>query len=147
MSSLPATRLPQYAMETANRERERISAHVRLKSPAMTLACRQAGMPMELAEMCGGLLASVVDDLDAVSRLPKQAFERSKRMERILAVTAEPTLSALRLAMAASPVNGRACVRHWDMVCEQAEVGKLAWLLNMQTETAWKYAKRMEKRQ
>lgn len=142
-----ACRLPQHAMETANRERERISVFVRLTSPAMTLACRQAGMPLELAEMCGGLLASVVDDLDTVSRLPKQAFERSKRIERVLATTAEPALSALRLAIAASPINGKACVRHWDAVCEQSEVGKLAWLLNMQTETAYKYGKRMEKLQ
>lgn len=103
-------------------------------------------MPLDLARLCSGLLASVVDDLDAISRLPKAAFERSKRMERVLEATSEPAASALRLAMAASPVNGRACARHWDAICEKHEIGKLAWLLGMDTDTAWRYGKKIEKR-
>lgn len=101
---------------------------------------------MELAELCGGLLASVVDDLVAVSRLPKSDFERSKRLERILAATEEPAASALRIAMAASPTNGRACARHWDAICAKHETGKFAWLMGMDTDTAWRYGKKIEKR-
>lgn len=101
---------------------------------------------MELAELCGGLLASLVDDLIAASALPRTDFERSKRMERILATTEEPAVSALRLAMAASPTNGRACARHWDAICDKSEVGKLAWLLGLDTDTAYKYSKKVEKR-
>jgi hypothetical protein len=52
-------------------------------------------MSLEMAELCGGVLASMVDDLDAISRLPKSAFERSKRMERVVEATHEPALSAL----------------------------------------------------
>lgn len=33
-----------------------------------------------------------------------------------------------------------------SMVCEKSEVGKMAWLLGMQTETAYKYSKKLEKR-
>ena len=118
---------------------------VRMTSPVVTTHCRQAGLPIELAELCGGLLASVVDDLVEVSRLRRTDFERSKRMDRILATTEEPAVSALRLAMACSPINGRACVRHWDAVCEKHEVGKLAWLLGVDTETAYTYGKRISK--
>ncbi len=103
-------------------------------------------MPMELAELCGGLLASVVDDLVQIGRLRKTDFERSKRMERVLSVAEEPAISALRLAMAASPINGKAVARHWDAICEKHELGKLAWLLGMDTETAYKYGRKISKR-
>lgn len=99
-----------------------------------------------MAELCGGLLASVVDDLVAVSKLSKTDFERTKRKQRILAAADEPAASALRIAMAASPLNGRAAVAHWDAICEKHETGKLAWLLGMDTETAYKYGKKIEKR-
>lgn len=101
---------------------------------------------MELAELCGGLLASVVDDLVQISRLKRTDFERTKRKQRVLATAEEPAISALRVAMAASPINGRAAVAHWDAICEKWEVGKLAWLLGMDTETAYKYGKKIEKR-
>lgn len=143
---LPAVRLPQTCMERTVKEAERIAVHVRMQSPVLTLACRQAGMPQQIAELCSGLLASVVDDLIRIGQLRKADFERSKRMERVLAVVDEPYVSALRLAMAASPVNGRACVRHWDAVCEKHELGKLAWLLGVDTETAYRYGRKMEKR-
>lgn len=144
--SLPAIRLSEYHVGQTAKHAERIRPLARMESPSLTTACRQAGMPLDLARLCSGLLASVVDDLDAISRLPKAAFERSKRMERVLQATSEPAASALRLAMAASPVNGRACARHWDAICEKHEIGKLAWLLGMDTDTAWRYGKRMEKR-
>lgn len=143
---LPAVRLSQYAIETAYRERGRIASLVRMQSDVLTLQCRQAGLPVELAEMCAGLLASVVDDLTAISRLSRTDFERAKRMERVLAATNEPAKHALVLAMVASPVNGRACARHWDAVCEKGERGKLAWLLGMDSETAYAYGKKIEKR-
>jgi hypothetical protein len=101
---------------------------------------------MELAELCAGLLASVVDDLVAIGNLRRTDFERTKRKQRVLAVTEEPACSALRIAMAASPINGRAAVAHWDAICEKWEIGKLAWLLGMDTETAYKYGKKVEKR-
>jgi len=143
---LPTIRLPQIAVETAAKHAERIRLLVRLQSTVLTTACRQAGLPMDLAELCGGLLASVVDDLVTVSRLPRTDFERSKRMERILAATEEPAASALRCAMAASPTNGRACVRHWDAICDKAERGKLAWLLGMDTDTGYRYGQKIFKR-
>jgi len=143
---LPTIRLPQIAVERTAAHAERIRLLVRLQSTVLTTACRQAGLPLDLAELCGGLLASVVDDLVTVSRLPRTDFERSKRMERILAATEEPAASALRCAMAASPTNGRACVRHWDAVCDKAERGKLAWLLGMDTDTGYRYGKKMKDR-
>jgi hypothetical protein len=143
--SLPAIRLSQYAVETAASQSASIRPYVRMQSEALTTACRQAGLPLDLAELCGGLLASVVDDIIAISRLPRSDFERTKRKQRILATTEEPAKSALRIAMAASPINGRAAVAHWDAICEQYEVGKLAWLLGMETETAYTYGRRHEK--
>ncbi|MEL7086846.1 MAG: hypothetical protein AAGL98_00140 [Planctomycetota bacterium] len=145
--NLPAIRLSQAAVETAVKHADSIRPFVRLSSPALTTACRQRGLPLELAELCGGLLASVVDDLICISRLPRTDFERTKRKERVLAVADEPARSALRIAIAASPINGRAAVAHWDAVCEKYEVGKLAWLLGMDTDTAWRYGKRMERQQ
>ena len=145
---LPALnyRLPHTAVQTVGRHQDRIRLAVRMKSPTLTTACRQAGLPIELAEICGGLLASVVDDLVTIGRLPRSDFERTKRKQRVLAAADEPAASALRLAIAASPVNGRAAVAHWDAICEGFELGKLAWLLGMDTETSWGYGRRMEKR-
>lgn len=145
-TTLPAVRLSQYAVETACTRAEQIRPFVRLQSAALTTHCRQAGLSLELAELCGGLLASVVDDLVTIGKLRRQDFERTKRKQRVLAAAEEPAASALRIAMAASPVNGRAAVAHWDVVCEQPEIGKLAWLLRMDTETAYTYGRRQERR-
>lgn len=81
-----------------------------------------------------------------IGKMRRSDWERTKRKERVLEATHEPDVSALRLAIAASPLNGRAAVSHWDHICEKWEIGKLAWLLGMDTETAWKYARKMEKR-
>lgn len=144
--SIVAARLPQVAVETAVRERLRINAHIRMTSPTLVTACRQAGLPMDVAETCAGLLASVIDDLVQIGQMRKTDFQRTKRKERVLAAASEPMASALRLAMAASPVNGQAAIAHWDMVCEKHELGKLAWLLGAGTETAYKYGRKLEKR-
>lgn len=145
MNTLPAIRLSQHYVETAVQHADKIAVLVRIESATLTTACRQAGLPLPMAVMCGGLLASVIDDLVAVSRLPRTDFERTKRKERILSVTDEPAVSALRVAIAASPINGRAAVAHWDAICEKYEVGKLAWLLGMDTDTAYKYGKKRER--
>ena len=145
-NQLPAVRLSQHAVETASKHVERIKPLVRMSSPALTTACRQHGLPTDLAELCGGLLASVVDDLIMIGRLPRSDFERTKRMQRVLAAAEEPAASALRIAIAASPINGRAAVAHWDAICAKYEIGKLAWLLGMQTDAARKYSKKVEKR-
>src|ERR1700744_683876 len=137
----------QVAVETAYRERERIRPLARIESVTLTTACRQHGLPIDLAELCAGLLASVVDDLVTVSKLPRTDFERTKRKQRVLAACDEPAASALKIAIGCSPINGRAAVAHWDTICEGYEVGKLAWLLGMDTETAWRYGKRIEREQ
>lgn len=143
---LPAIRLSQFAVETASAQAEAIRPLVRMRSDTLTAHCRQVGLPLELAELCGGLLASVVDDLVHIGKLRKSDFERTKRKQRVLAATDEPARSALRCAIVASPINGRAAVAHWDAICEKYELGKLAWLLGMDTETAYKYGKKIEKR-
>jgi hypothetical protein len=140
------TRLPELAVQTVARNSAAIYKLVRMKSLTLTTACRQAGLPIELAELCGGLLASVVDDLVNIGDLRRTDFERTKRKQRVLAAADEPAASALRIAIAASPVNGRAVVAHWDAICEGYELGKLAWLLGMDTETSWGYGRRLEKR-
>lgn len=150
MQTIPATqstRLSQVAVQTAAANADSIGKHVRLQSLTLTTACRKAGLPIELAELCGGLLASVVDDLVTIGRLPRTDFERTKRKQRVLAAADEPAASALRLAMAASPVNGRAAVAHWDAICEGFELGKLAWLLGMDTETSFGYGRRVRNRE
>ena len=141
-----SNRLPQIAVQTVDRHQDRIRMSVRMTSPTLTTACRQAGLPIELAELCGGLLASVIEDLVSIGNLRRTDFERTKRKQRVLAAADEPAASALRIAIAASPVNGRAAVAHWDAICEGFELGKLAWLLGMDTETSWGYGRRMEKR-
>jgi hypothetical protein len=139
--------LPEVAVRTVSMHADRIKPHVRMNSVALTTACRQHGLPIELAELCGGLLASVVDDLVAIGNLPRSSFDRTKRKQRVLAAADEPQASALRLAIAASPINGRAAVAHWDAVCEGFELGKLAWLLGVDTETSWGYSRRLKNRE
>lgn len=143
---LPAVRLSQFAVETAFKAADSIRPLVRIDSPTLTTACEHVGMPKELARLCGGLLASVVDDLVSIGKLRRTDFERTKRKQRVLQAATEPARSALRLAVAASPVNGQAAVAHWDAICEPHETGKLAWLLNMETELAYMYGRRHERR-
>jgi len=146
MSNLPVNRLSQYAVETVAANTAAIRKFARVSSPALIAACTQRGLSLYHAELCAGVLASVVDDLIAVSRLPRNDFERTKRKQRVLEAAQEPIMSALRCAIAASPVNGRAAIEHWDVVCEKHEIGKLAWLLGVQTENGYKYSKKAEKR-
>lgn len=145
-TNLPAVRLSEYHVGRVAAATDQIRTHVRISSIKLTTACRQRGLPLELAELCGGVLASVLDDLGAIGRLRKSDLERSVRMEAVLAATDEPAASALRLAIAASPVNGRAAARHWDMVCEKPERGKFAWLLGLDTDSAQRYSKKLETR-
>jgi hypothetical protein len=144
--TMTSARLPELAVQTVARNSAAIYKLVRMKSPTLTTACRQAGLPIELAELCGGLLASVFDDLQAIGNMKRTDIMRTKRKQRVLAAADEPAASALRIAIAASPVNGRAVVAHWDAVCEGYELGKLAWLLGLDTETAWTYARRFERK-
>lgn len=144
--STAVARISSYGVAKVNEGLERIRPLCRVSSPLLVTACRQVGLPIDVALVAAGLLASVVDDLITVSKLPKHDFERSKRLERILAATEEPAASALRLAMAASPTNGRAAARHWDAICDKGERGKLAWLLGMQTDAAYNYSKKVLKR-
>lgn len=139
-------RLPQWSVTQAMTNLAGIRPLARLESLTLTTACRQAGLPLELAEVCAGLLASVFDDLMVVGRLPKTDIERSKRLERVLSACHEPASHALKIAIACSPINGKAAVRHWDAICDKSEVGKMAWLLGMQTDNAYKYSKKIEKR-
>ena len=149
-NQLPAIRLSQYALEQVDRHADRIRPLVRLASPTLTAACVERGLPREVAELCGGLLASVIDDLITASRLARNDFARTKAKERILAAAQEPAASALRIAIAASPINGRAAVAHWDAICankwEKHETGKLAWLLGLETDSSQKYSRKVEKR-
>lgn len=144
-SNQTPVRLSQYALMTLERNRDYVRSLVRMTSPTLTAACERAGVPAGYAVLCGGMLASVVDDLVHIGNLRRTDFERTKRKQRVLAAADEPAASALKLAIAASPINGRATVAHWDVVCEQSEVGKLAWLLGMDTETSWGYGRRMER--
>ena len=144
--SIAIGKLSQYAVEQTAEHAQRIRRLVRIESPTLTTHCRQAGLPLELAELCGGLLASVLDDLTVIGSLRPTNIERSVRMEAVLAATDEPALSALRIAIAASPINGRACARHWDAICDKGERGKFAWLLGLDTDTAYKYGKKQRER-
>jgi hypothetical protein len=147
MNTQLTTRLSGYALEQVSRHGSAIrSKLVRFTSPALTAACTNAGLTHEQAELCGGLLASVIDDLIAISRLARTDFERTKRKERIVAACNEPASYALKIAIAASPINGRAAVAHWDAVCankyEKHEIGRLAWLLGMDTDASKRYSQR-----
>jgi hypothetical protein len=146
VGTLPATRLSQCAVDTVASRSDRIRPLVRMQSRSLTTACRQCGLPIELAELCAGLLASVIDDLVGIGRLPRSDYMRTMRKQRVLAAAQEPAASALRIAIAASPINGRAAVAHWDVICEKPEIGKLAWLLGLETETSYKYSRKVEKR-
>jgi len=103
-------------------------------------------LPIELAELCGGLLASVVDDLVTIGRLPRLDFERTKRKQRVLRLLTSPQrrrygwLSLRRRSM------GARLWRTGTLFVRASSWAKLAWLLGMDTETSWGYGRRQEKR-
>jgi hypothetical protein len=144
---LPAVRIGQFTVETVVKQLPAIKGQVRLTSGVLTSAIVQAGLPASIAEVCGGLLASMIDDLVTIGNLRATDFERTKRKQRVLSLASEPALSGLRIAIAASPINGQAAVAHWDAICEKYERGKLAWLMGMTTDTSHMYGRQMEKRQ
>jgi hypothetical protein len=144
---LPAVRISQYALESTVKQLPAINRMVRLQSATLTQAGIECGLPRPVAEVCGGLLASMIDDLVAIGNLRQADFERTKRKQRVLSLAEEPAASGLRIAIAASPINGQAAVSHWDAICEKYERGKLAWLLGMETDTAYGYGKKIEKMQ
>jgi hypothetical protein len=140
-----AVRLSGWYLKQAAEHETEIRRLVRVESKRLTTACNHAGMPAELAATIGGLLASVLDDLHAASNMRRTDLGRTIRLERVLEACREPYAHALRIAIACSPVNGRAAVAHWDVVCPDRK-GELAWLLGMYTPNAEKFAKRVDKR-
>jgi len=145
MNTLATVPIGQHYVAQAMSGLADIRQLVRVHSETLTTACRQRGLPIELATVCAGLLATVVDDLVTVGQLGPKDFERSKRMERVLAACEEPAASALRLAIAASPVNGRAAVRHWDAICDRPEIGLMAWCVGLDTDNARAYGRRRQR--
>jgi hypothetical protein len=144
---LPAVRISQYALESTAKHVPQLRRMVRLQSATLTQAGMECGLPQSIAEVCGGLLASMIDDLVCIGNLRHTDFERTRRKQRVLSLANEPALSGLRIAIAASPINGQAAVAHWDAICEKYERGKLAWLMGMETDTAYGYGKKIEKMQ
>lgn len=146
MANLPAIRTSQYALQTTACNVDAIKRLVRVRSDVLVAACCEYGLSSDLAELCGGLLASVIEDLISIGNLHRNNFERTKRKQRVVAACTAPAAQALQIAITASPINGRAAVEHWDVICEKYEIGKLAWLLGMPTEASYKYSKKVEKR-
>jgi len=100
--------------------------------PALVEKATARGLPGHVAQVACGVLGKVIKSLDDAGKLPKTSYGRAKLLETALEACREPVASALRVGMAACPVDGRAMLRLWTHVCEPGEQRAMVDALKMQ---------------
>jgi hypothetical protein len=99
-------------------------------SPGLVAKARAAGLPADVAELACGVLTRVVTCLDGAARLRRgSGYARAKLMETALQACRPPLSDALRVAMVACPIDGRAMLRLWHEVADVYERDAMIELL------------------
>jgi hypothetical protein len=99
-------------------------------SPGLVAKARAAGLPADAAELACGVLTKVITCLDGAAKLRRgSGYARAKLIETALHACRPPVSDALRVAMVACPIDGRAMLRLWCEVADYHERGVMLDLL------------------
>jgi hypothetical protein len=98
-------------------------------SPGLLAKATAAGLPVDCAELACSVLTRVVECLDTAGQMRRGGFARAKLIETALQACRPPVSDALRVAMVACPVDGRAVLRLWAEVADPWERGAMLDML------------------
>lgn len=102
-------------------------------SPGLVAKAKAAGLSAEAAELACATMTRVIGCLDRAARIRRgSGYARAKLLETALDACRPPVSDALRVAMIACPVDGRAMLRLW---CEVAEMHERGAMLDMLRES------------
>jgi hypothetical protein len=98
-------------------------------SPGLLAKATAAGLPAECAELACSVLTRVIECLDTAGQMRRGTYGRAKLIETALQACRPPVSDALRVAMVACPVDGRALLRLWNEVADPWERGAMLDML------------------
>jgi len=99
-------------------------------SPGLLAKAKANHLPADCAEVACGVLTRVIECLDQAARLRRgSGYGRAKLIETALQACRPPVSDALRVAMVACPVDGRALLRLWTEVADYHERGVMLDML------------------
>lgn len=91
-------------------------------SPGLVEKAKAAGLPVDVAELACATMTKVITCLDHAAKLRRgSGYARVKLLETALDACRPPVSDALRVAMVACPVDGRAMLRLWREVADMHE--------------------------
>jgi hypothetical protein len=99
-------------------------------SPGLVAKARDAGIPPCAAQLACAVLTRVIECLDRAAQMRRgSGYARAKLIETALQACRPPVSDALRVAMVACPVDGRALLRLWNEVADHSERGAMLDML------------------
>jgi hypothetical protein len=99
-------------------------------SPALFAKARTGGLPVNTAHIATCVLTRVIECLDTAGQMRRgSGYGRAKLIETALQACRPPVSDALRVAMVACPVDGRAVLRLWAEVADYHERGAMLDML------------------
>lgn len=102
-------------------------------SPGLMTKARAVGLSTEVAELACATMTRVIRCMDEAARLRRgSGYARAKLLETALDACRPPVSDALKVAMVACPVDGRAMLRLW---CEVADMHERGAMLDMLRES------------
>jgi hypothetical protein len=98
-------------------------------SPGLLAKATAAGIGPCCAELACSVLTRAIECLDTAGQMRRGGFARAKLIETALQACRPPVSDALRVAMVACPVDGRALLRLWAEVADYHERGAMLDML------------------
>jgi len=99
-------------------------------SPGLLAKAKTAGLPADCAEIACAVLTRVIECLDQAARMRRgSGYARAKLIETALSACRPPVGDALRVAMVACPIDGKALLRLWTEVADHRERGAMLDML------------------
>jgi hypothetical protein len=98
-------------------------------SPGLVARATANKLPADCAQIACAVLTRVIECLDTAGQMRRGTYGRAKLIETALQACRPPVSDALRVAMVACPVDGRALLRLWAEVADHHERGAMLDML------------------
>jgi len=99
-------------------------------SPGLLAKAKTAGLPNSCAELACAVMTRVIECLDQAAQMRRgSGYARAKLIETALSACRPPVGDALRVAMVACPIDGKALLRLWNEVADHSERGAMLDML------------------